>query len=75
MTTLVMLMVFQPLKRWLSRITAACDGGLCDVKNRHHSTRAQLMAFKAAINYTYYGCFYPHYPVERGYTANFNKYE
>lgn len=54
---------------------AICDDRLCDVKNRHHSTHAQLMAFKAAVNYTYYGCFYPHYPVERGYTANFNKYE
>lgn len=70
-----MFMMLELLKRWLSRIVAICDDRLCDVRNRHHSTRAQLLAFKTAINYTYYGCFYPHYPVERGYTANFNKYE
>ena len=75
MTTLAMLMVFQLLKRWLSRIMAICDDRLCDVKSRHHSTRAQLLAFKAAINYTYYSCFFPPYPVERGYIPDFNKYE
>lgn len=46
-----------------------------DVKNRHHSTRAQLMAFKAAIHYSHYGCFFPPYPVEGEYTPDFNTFE
>ena len=52
-----------------------CDDRLCDVRNRHHSTRAQLMAFKAAIHYSHYGCFFPPYPVEGEYIPDFNTYD
>ena len=45
------------------------------MKNRPHSTLKQLVSFKTTINYNNYGCFYPANTVERGYLANFNKYE
>lgn len=70
-----MLMALHLLKRWLSRIMTICDDRLCDVRNRHHSTRAQLMAFKAAIHYSHYGCFFPPYPVEGEYIPDFNTYD
>ena len=45
------------------------------MKNRPHSTLKQLVAFKTTLKYSDYGCFYPANTVERGYLANFNKYE
>ncbi len=63
------------LRRCLSRILKTCRLWQCDMKNRLHSTLKQLVAFKTTIKYSDYGCFYPANTVERGYLANFNKYE
>ena len=63
------------LRRCLSRILTTCKHWLCDMKNRPHSTLKQLVAFKTTLKYSDYGCFYPATTVERGYLANFNKYE
>ena len=63
------------LRRCLSRILTTCKLRLCDMRIRLHSTLKQLVAFKTAIKYSDYGCFYPANTVERGYLANFNKYE
>ena len=63
------------LRRCLNRILTTCRLRQCDMKNRPHSTLKQLVAFKTTINYLNYGCFYPATTVERGYVANFNKYE
>lgn len=43
------------------------------MKNRHHSTREQLAAFKDAIDYEHFGCFYDP-PKEEGYIEDFNDY-
>ena len=60
-------------KKEKNRRREECDSWMGDVKNRHHSTQAQLDAFKEAIAYQHFGCFYVQHVDER-YVEDFNDY-